>query len=90
MAEESDASLLSVSVKERPFCNLRLADDIGLLGSSEEELQQLTRRLEERAAEYGMEISSDMSNIKFSSTAAIYQHTDERTNARKSGLVKLS
>ena len=46
----------------RPLCNLRFADDIHLLGSSEEKLQQL-RRLEETAAEYGMEISSEKSKI---------------------------
>ena len=47
-----------MSTERRPPCNLRFADDIDLPGSSEEELQQLTRRLEETAAEYGMEISS--------------------------------
>ena len=34
-----------------------------MLGSSEEELQQLTQRLKEIAAEYGMEISNDKSKI---------------------------
>ena len=38
---------------------MRLADDIDLLGSSEDELQQLTQRL----AEHGIEISSDKSKI---------------------------
>ena len=62
-AGETDTSLSSVSIGGRPLCNLRFADDIDLLGSSEEELQQLTRRLEETAAEYGMEISSEKSKI---------------------------
>ena len=52
-----------MSIGGRPLCNLRLADDIDLLRSSEEELQQLTQRLEETVAEYGMEISSDKSKI---------------------------
>ena len=47
----------------RPLCNLRFADHIDLLGGSEEELQQLTERLEKTAAGYGMEISSDKSKI---------------------------
>ena len=34
-----------------------------LLGSNEEEFQQLTHRLEKTAAEYGMEISSGKSKI---------------------------
>ena len=48
----------SASIEERPICNLRFADDINLLGGSEEELQQLAERLEKTAAGYGMEISS--------------------------------
>ena len=59
-AEEFDTS---ASIGGRPFCDLRFADDIGLLGGSEEELQQLTQRLEETAAVYGSEISSDKSKI---------------------------
>ena len=39
--------------------NVRFADDIDLLGSNEDELQQLAHRFEETAAEYGMEINSD-------------------------------
>ena len=42
------------------LCNLRFADDIDLLGGSEEEL---TERLQKTAAGYGMEISSDQSKI---------------------------
>ena len=42
---------------------LQFAVDIDMLGSSKEELQQLTHRLEETAAEYGMEISSDNGKI---------------------------
>ena len=42
---------------------LRFADGIDLLGSSEEEFQQLIQRLEETADEYATEISSDTSKI---------------------------
>ena len=52
-----------VSIGGRPLYNLRFADDVDLLGDSEEELQQLTERLEGKAADYGMEISFDKSNI---------------------------
>ena len=62
-AEETDTPRPSVSTGGRPLCNLRFADDIDLLGSSEEELQQLTQILEETAAEYGMEICSDRGKI---------------------------
>ena len=42
---------------------MRFVEDIDLLGSSEEELPQLTQRLDETAAEYGMEICSEKSTI---------------------------
>jgi len=61
--KEAPAHLSSVSIGGRPLCNLRFADDIDLLGSSEEELQRLTERLEKTAAAYGMEISSEKSKI---------------------------
>ena len=51
----------------RPLCNLWFADDIDLLGGSEE-LQQLTERLEKTAAGYDMEISYDKSTILVNST----------------------
>ena len=49
-AEEVDISLSSVSTGGQPLCNLRFADDIDLLRDSEEELQQLSERLEKTAA----------------------------------------
>ena len=42
---------------------LVVADDIDLLGGSEEELQHLAKRLEKTAAGYGMKISSNKSKI---------------------------
>ena len=35
-AEETDILLSSVSIAGRPLCNLRFADDVDLLGGSEE------------------------------------------------------
>ena len=54
----------------RPLCNLLFAYDIDPLGGSEEELQQLTERLEKTAAVYGMEISFDKSKILVDSIKA--------------------
>ena len=52
-----------LSIGERLLSNLQFVDDIDLLGCSEEELQQLTERLEKTAAGYGVEIISDKSKI---------------------------
>ena len=70
--EEPDPPLSSVSIRGRSLCNLQFADDIDLLGRSEDGLQQLIQRLEETATEYDMEISSDMS--KLSSIASSQDH----------------
>ena len=48
-AEEIDTPLSSVSIGGWLLYNLRFADDISLLGGSEE-LQQLTERLEMKTA----------------------------------------
>ena len=47
----------------QPLCNLWFADDIDYLLGSEEELQELTERVEKTAAGYGMEISFAKSEI---------------------------
>ena len=60
--EETDIPLLSVSIGGRSLCHLRFADDIDLLGGSEE-LHQLTERLDKTAAGKGVEINSDKSKI---------------------------
>ena len=39
--------------------NLRFADDIDLMGGSNEELQDLTNRLTQSSRAYGMEVSSE-------------------------------
>ena len=53
----------SITIGGRPISNLRFADDIDLMGKSEDELQELTTRLEEAARAYGMEISAEKSKI---------------------------
>ena len=70
--------------------NLWFADDIDLLGGSEEEQQQ-TERLEKTSTGSIMEISSDKSKILLNSIQAktIYQHMDEWKNAGRSGSVQI-
>ena len=51
------------------------ADDIDLLGSSEEELQKPTERLDKTAAGYRIEIRSDKQNLRRGHQAkATYQY----------------
>ena len=49
----------TISIGGRIISNLRFADDIDLMGGSNDELQELTDRLSNSARECGMEISSD-------------------------------
>ena len=53
----------TISIGGRPLFNLRFADDIDLIGRDEEELQDLTTRLEESAGKFGMEISAEKSKV---------------------------
>ena len=62
-AEEINTPVSSLSIGGQPLCNLRFSDDISLLEGSEEELQQLTERLEETPAVYDILISSNKSKI---------------------------
>ena len=48
----------TISIGGRIISNLRFADDIDLMGGSNDELQELTDRLSSSAREYGMEINS--------------------------------
>ena len=50
------------------ICNLRLADNIDLMGSSNGELQDCTSRLVDRATAYGMEVNMEKSKIMINST----------------------
>ena len=50
-----------ISIGGRPQSNLRFADDIDLMGGSNNELQACTNRLEDRAEAYGTEVSTEKS-----------------------------
>ena len=73
-----------MSIGRRPLCNLPFADDIDLLEGSEEEVQQLTEKLEETAAGYGVEISSGKILV-----SAISEHMWEWENAGRSGPIQI-
>ena len=53
----------SVNIGGRSITNLRFADDIDLIAGLAEELASLTRRLENSAKNYGMEISAPKSKV---------------------------
>ena len=53
----------TISIGGRTISNLRFADDIDLMGGSNTELQELTKRLTSRAGAYGMEVSSEKSKV---------------------------
>ena len=57
----------TISIGGRIISNLRFADDIDLMGGSNDELQELKDRLSNSAREYGMEISSDKSKVMVNS-----------------------
>ena len=52
----------AVSIGGRLITNLRFADDIDLVAGKAEELVNLTRRLEESANKFGMQISAGKSD----------------------------
>ena len=43
--------------------DLRFADDIDMVGKDEEDLREVTRRLEENSKKFGMEISTEKSKV---------------------------
>ena len=53
----------TISIGGRIINNLRFADDIDLMGGSNQELQDLTDRLTARSSAYGMEVSSEKSKV---------------------------
>ena len=71
----------SISIGGRPICNRRFADVIDLLGGSNGELQDFTNILEDRAMAYGMEVSTEKSNIMTNYTNNI--STDMSMNGQK-------
>ena len=68
MQEALEEHTTSISIGGRPVCNLRFADDIDLMGGTNNELQDLTNKLANRANAYGMEISAEKSKIMVNST----------------------
>ena len=58
----------STSIGGRPICNLQFYDDIDLIGGSSSELQDLPRRLVDRATAYGMDVSTENSKVMTNST----------------------
>ena len=68
MQETLEDHVTSISIGGRPICNLRFADDIDLMGGSNNELQDLTNKLANRAGAYGMEISAEKSKTMVNST----------------------
>ena len=57
-----------ISIGGRPICDQRFADDIDLIGSSNGERQDLTNRPVDRAAAYGMEVSTEKNKFTTNST----------------------
>ena len=57
-----------ISFGGKPVCNLRFVDDIDLMGGSNGELQDLTKRLVDRAMACGMEESIEKTKIITNST----------------------
>uniref|UniRef100_A0A3B1JXQ2 ribonuclease H n=1 Tax=Astyanax mexicanus TaxID=7994 RepID=A0A3B1JXQ2_ASTMX len=67
MREALEGHQTSISIGGRPVCNLHFADDIDLMGGSNQELQSLTDKLAGRAGAYGMEVSTDKSKVMVNS-----------------------
>ena len=71
----------SISISGRPICNIRFADDIDLMDGNNDELQDLTNRLVDRATACEMEVSTEKSKIMTNSTNNI--STDISMNGQK-------
>ena len=57
----------TISIGGRTIHNLRFADDIDLMGGSNNELQDLTNRLADTSGAYGMEVSCEKSKVMVNS-----------------------
>ena len=62
-----------VNVSGRPINNLRFADDIAGIASSNSELQELVQRIHESSKKYGMEISQEKTKVMTNQYAQITQ-----------------
>ena len=58
----------TISIGDRPICNLHFTDNINLMVGSNSELQELTNKLITTADAYGMEISTVKSKVMVNST----------------------
>ena len=58
----------TISIGDKPICNLCFADNINLMTGSNSELQELTNKLVATASAYGMEISTVKSKVMVNST----------------------
>ena len=72
----------SISIDGRQLSNLRFADDIDLMAGSEDEHQELSTRVENSSAAYGMEVSTSKSKGMINSTLS-----DARTSVTMAGEV---
>ena len=57
----------TISIGGRPINNLRFADDIDLLAGSNDELQELTNRLVDKANAFGMELNKEKCKVMVNS-----------------------
>lgn len=53
----------SLSIRGRPICNLRFADGIDHMASSNSEMQDLIKKLVENDSEYGMTFNTEKSKV---------------------------
>ena len=66
MTDALDGFTGGVRCAERRITDLGFADDIDLMEESEQGLQDLTQRLEEASKKFGMEISTEKSEVMIS------------------------
>ena len=71
MQETLENHITSISIGGRPVCNPRFADDIDMMGGTNNELQDLTTKLANRSSAYGMEISAEKSKTMVNTTEDI-------------------
>ena len=61
----------TVSIGGRTITNLRFADDFDGLAGEEEELAKLVERLDKASTAYGMEVSTEKTNLMTNNTSGI-------------------
>ena len=81
MTDALDDHQGTVSIGGRIITNLRFADDIDGLAGTEQELDNLVRRLDTSSTAYGMEISAGKTKLMTNSDSGI--QTDITANGEK-------